>query len=310
MTGESSHPAQKPMAAEGGKLILPAFAKINLSLEVLGKRPDGYHEIMSVMQTVELHDELSFRPAKEIILRCNLPSLNDEDNLVFKAARLLARCADIRNGVEIELVKRIPVAGGLGGGSSDAACTLIVLNRLWHLDYPLEKLQDLSAELGSDVAFFLQGGAALAEGRGERLSPLPAFPTTWVVLLTPHISLPDKTRFLYSCLTPANHTDGSTTLALSLALREGQPIPSTLFRNTFEPILRKKYRLIEDLHSKLRLPGVEVIGLSGSGPTLYALCASKSVANTIYERLLNLPETTVFLTRTISREEIRAKMGH
>jgi len=177
-----------PSEAWKPDLVLRAPCKVNLTLEVLGKRPDGYYEIRTVMQAVDLCDELEFvrlaRP--RVTLSCDRPGLPiDEDNLVVRAARLLQDRCGARAGVAVRLRKRVPIGGGLGGGSSDAAVTLLALNDLWGLGLSLEELRPLAAELGSDVPFFLWGGRALCEGRGELVTPMDDGPPLHFVLVMP-----------------------------------------------------------------------------------------------------------------------------
>ena len=156
------------------KVVIETPAKVNLTLEVLGKRDDGYHEIASVMQAVSLFDTLTLSLAEDVQLIADVPELGTRDNLVYRAAELIKRVKRVDEGVEIRLNKGIPIAAGMGGGSSDAAATLLGLNLLWGLSLDTKELEGLAAQLGSDVPFFLSGGSALAEGRGERITPLPA----------------------------------------------------------------------------------------------------------------------------------------
>src|SRR5439155_13291328 len=161
-----------------------AYAKLNLGLEVTGRRDDGYHEIVSVMKLVDLYDTLAFAPSDgEITVECDNPVLAAEgrSNLVWRAARLLRETARVEKGAVIELRKRIPLASGLGGGSSDAAATLRGLSQLWGKALPKDQMRNLATVLGSDVPFFLEGGTALVEGRGDRVIPLPAPPPGWAV---------------------------------------------------------------------------------------------------------------------------------
>jgi 4-diphosphocytidyl-2-C-methyl-D-erythritol kinase len=169
-------------------LCVRAPAKVNLYLEVRGRRPDGYHDLCTVMQAVSLFDELAFQPRPDgvVTLSCAHPDLGDPDvNLVTRAARALQAHCGVRQGADVTLCKRIPVEGGLGGGSSDGAVTLLALNHLWGLDVPLHELAELAAGLGSDAAFFIRGGTALCEGRGERVTPLPCPRAMHYVLVTP-----------------------------------------------------------------------------------------------------------------------------
>ncbi|MFI5268953.1 MAG: 4-(cytidine 5'-diphospho)-2-C-methyl-D-erythritol kinase, partial [Chloroflexota bacterium] len=160
-----------------------ACAKINLTLEVTGKRPDGYHELISLMQTVSLADELSLEPAEDLSLDCDVPELAGDNNLVLRAARLLGR------GGRFVLRKRIPAAGGLGGGSSDAAVALRLLDAAYHLRLSPEHLMEAATHLGSDVPFFLHAGTVLVKGRGELVQPLPDLRERWLVLLNPGVPL-------------------------------------------------------------------------------------------------------------------------
>ncbi len=154
-------------------LVLKAYAKINLTLEVLGRREDGYHDIVSILQTIDLHDTLTLEPAQDMALECDQSELEGPDNLVLKAAALLREATGCHQGARLKLQKGIPLAAGLGGGSSDAAAALLGLSRLWGLGLSAEKLMPLAAKLGSDVPFFLYGGTAMAQGRGEIVRPLP-----------------------------------------------------------------------------------------------------------------------------------------
>jgi len=179
-----------------------AFAKINWDLRILGKRPDGFHELDSIMVTVSLHDRLTFSAADGIVMTCSDPLLpTDSTNLVVKAALLLAQAAGSSRGAAIHLEKNIPAGGGMGGGSSDAASTLLGLNRYWNLNWPSSKLQPLAAELGSDVAFFLYGGWKHCRGRGEIVKSMgesSTIPPIQLLLVVPplHVSTPLVYKYL------------------------------------------------------------------------------------------------------------------
>ena len=193
-------------------LTLRAYAKINLTLEVLFKRDDGYHEIASVLQAISLGDTLSFEAGKKLELQSDIQGLRPDDNLVLQAARLLSKSTGCNKGARIRLIKEIPVAAGLGSGATDAAATLTGLNQLWELNLSKHRLVELAANLGSDVSFFLYGGTALARGRGETITPLPPAPDLWTVLLRPDIEpVPDKTARLYSQLHTHHFTSGHFT---------------------------------------------------------------------------------------------------
>ncbi|MDO8691774.1 MAG: 4-(cytidine 5'-diphospho)-2-C-methyl-D-erythritol kinase, partial [Dehalococcoidia bacterium] len=213
-------------------LLCPA--KVNLTLEVLGRYPNGYHRISSVMQTVSLSDVLSISPADEISFDCDRPSLATPDNLVMRAASLIKETSGYAGGAHLRLEKRIPETAGLGGGSSDAAAALVGLNEAWDLSLPPAKLMEMASALGSDVPFFVLGGAAVAEGRGEQLTPLPGLDRLWLVLLHPPISLKEKTRTLYEALRHGNYTYGEHTAIVANAVRAGQKLTDEMLFNVFE----------------------------------------------------------------------------
>src|SRR5579885_1660078 len=203
--------------------FIRAYAKINLTLDVLGRRADGYHELVTVMQEIDLYDTLCLTTADDgkVQLLCSVPELNNTENLVVRAAELVRRQRGLEQGVRIELLKRIPVAAGLGGGSSDAAAVLLALQR--QLPLSPTDLLDLAAALGSDVPFFLTGGLALCEGRGERVQPLDAqLPPSmrWLLLLKPAISI--STAAVFRSLSASDYTDGSHSRAVCTALAEGR----------------------------------------------------------------------------------------
>ncbi|KKM66604.1 hypothetical protein LCGC14_1479540 [marine sediment metagenome] len=262
-----------------------ACAKVNLTLEVLGKRPDGYHQVASVMQTIELRDRLRFAPAGQISLTCNLASLETPDNLVLRAAALLQQHTGCEQGAEIHLEKAIPQAAGLGGGSSDAAVTLRGLNTLWGLDLGLEELRSLGASLGSDVPFFLQGGTALAEGRGELVKPLQPLPPVLFVLVVPQVEIPHKTAALYGHLSPAHYTGGEATQAVRRSLEEGRRPAGELLFNAFEAVAFGLFPQVEECRRAFLAAGAPWVRLAGSGPALYTFMTSAVKASTLVKRL-------------------------
>jgi 4-diphosphocytidyl-2-C-methyl-D-erythritol kinase len=262
-----------------------APAKINLTLEVLGKRPDGYHEIVSILQTIDLRDILTATSSSH--LRLTAPGLecDESDNLVLKAARLLQSTTGCSSGAEMLLEKRIPAAAGLGGGSSDAAAALVALNHLWELNLGSQALADLGARLGSDVPFFLCGAAALARGRGERLEPLPPRSGLWVVLTVPPVVIPHKTKALYAALTPADFSDGLASLALARRLLEGEALSFAALRNVFERPAFALYPLVASYREAMLAAGAPFVRLAGSGPALFCLHRSRQDAQDLVNRL-------------------------
>ena len=255
-------------------LTIETPAKANLTLEVLGKRDDGYHEITSVMQAISLFDRLTISVADDLSLKTDAPGLGTQDNLVYRAARLLKDRAGVSQGAEIHLCKSIPVAAGLGGGSSDAAAALLGLDRLWGLHLARDDLEELAAQLGSDVPFFLLGGTALAEGRGERVTPLPSPPTSWLVLAFQPNRLENKTAAAYGALTPTHHTDGEITSRLANLLRDGAALENSTLFNVFDGVASMLFSGIDQAWDTLQMVSGAPAHLSGAGPTLFCLVES------------------------------------
>ncbi|MBL7209490.1 MAG: 4-(cytidine 5'-diphospho)-2-C-methyl-D-erythritol kinase [Dehalococcoidia bacterium] len=263
-----------------------APAKINLVLEVLGKRDDGYHEIRSLVQTISLCDVLSFELARGISLQCTEPSLQSSDNLVIQAAELLKEVSGCEKGVKIGLEKRIPWGAGLGGGSSDAAAALLALNRLWEVELTTSDLVGLGAKLGSDVPFFIHGGTALVEGKGEKVTPLSASLPSWFVLLLPPLpEMPGKTQQLYGRLDDRRFTQGQFTgKAVQAWSRDRQVSPSLLF-NVFDQVAFDAFAGLEEYWKRFEEAGGVGIHLAGSGPALFAPVDSEAGAEELHGRL-------------------------
>lgn len=268
-------------------ITVPACAKINLTLEVLGKGADGYHQIITVFQEIDLRDTLTFEESPDLTLECDYPVLQSSDNLAFRAARLLQEETTSSKGALISIEKRIPIASGLGGGSSNAAATLRTLNQMWGLGLSTEQLLRLASRLGSDVAFFLHGGTALGEGRGERVTPLPAYPTSWIVLFRPPVDIPpDKTKRLYHSLNASHFSQGRSTREVVDMLNRGADITPSSLANTFEKVAFSAYRGLEGYWRRFRELGADNIHLAGSGPTLFTLAHDKNRGGAIHRDLL------------------------
>jgi 4-diphosphocytidyl-2-C-methyl-D-erythritol kinase len=270
-------------------LEIPAYAKINLGLEVAGKRPDGYHNLVSVMQLVDLHDTLTFSTADGIALFSDDPAMlaEGDNNLVLRAAHLLRQTSGTDKGAHITLDKRIPSAAGLGGGSSDAAATLLGLSRLWGLDLSRDELSRLGSTLGSDVPFFFAGPTALVEGRGEQVMPLAPLPLFLAVLVSHPYHIPGKTRQLYASLAPGDLGDGSRTREVLAAVQRGGDICSVPLFNSFERAAFQVFPGLERVRGQMLAAGAPNVRLSGSGPTLYTLYphSAASKAQRLYNSL-------------------------
>ena len=263
---------------------LRAYAKVNLVLEVLRRRPDGYHEIASILQNIALYDILHLERSSTLQLTCSEESLDREDNLVWQAATRLREFAGVSHGARIHLEKRIPAPMGLGGGSSDAAATLAGLVRLWGLQMPLPELSHIAAGLGSDVPFFLVGGTARADGRGDRVTVLPSVPRRWVLLLYPDINLEGKTGRLYRSLPPDTYSDGAACRMATQAIQQGC-FPSQPLYNTFDAVASHVYPGFDDARRALHLAGASEVHLCGSGPGLYSLVDSQTKGERVRKHL-------------------------
>jgi 4-diphosphocytidyl-2-C-methyl-D-erythritol kinase len=265
-------------------LTVYAPAKINLILEVLGKNND-YHQISSIVQSIDLCDVLNFQLEEEIRFECIEPSLK-RDNLVTQAAALLKESTKYSLGARIELRKHIPWGVGLGGGSSDAAATLIALNELWRLGLPLSELVHLSSKLGSDVPFFVHKGTALVEGKGEKVTPLPALPSTSFVLLVPPLpKMSSKTNQMYNHLRVADFTEGQFVEQALKSLRQGKTIQYDLMFNVFERISLDLFPKLDNYRKILKEEGAPRICLAGSGPCLFTFFSEAKEAGELFSRL-------------------------
>ena len=270
-------------------LTISAPAKINLTLEVLGKRPDGFHEIRSVIQPLKLCDNLTFEKNQDVSAICDMPGWSVGKSLVGRAIDLMWTVSDRSQGVRIKLEKHIPLMSGLGGDSSDAAAVLEGLNDFWGLDLLPEKMLEMAAQLGSDVFFFLGGSTAIVEGRGETVSLLPPLSRKWVVLIMPEIPAESgKTAAMYSKLTPENFTDGSITQKLVDVLVADGNINSLLFFNVFEAITFEESDLRRDYLDTIIKMGASHVHLCGSGPTLFTMFEDQTAAEDFYTRCKQL----------------------
>jgi 4-diphosphocytidyl-2-C-methyl-D-erythritol kinase len=283
-----------------------AYAKINMSLEILGKRPDGFHELVSVSQTISLADHVTVWPAHGLHLTTQPPVIDDHDNLVWRAAEALALATGRPATGNVLLTKQIPLAAGLGGGSSDAATTLRLLDRLWGTQLDDARLADICATLGSDVSLFLDGGTSLMRGRGEQVESLPALQPFWLVLVCPGGAPPDKTRALYRALSPDEWSDGAATMRLADHLRAGNTIATLPLVNAFDGPADRVYTGFPSLRRRL----TDLIGapvhLTGAGPTLFALYASAEAARTAARAVVRAGITAHFARSIARRPTIRA----
>ncbi len=255
------------------RIQLPAYAKINLGLRVLDKRPDGFHEIETFFLQIDLADQLFFQPLQEAEIRfsCNWPELSEpENNLCIKACRLLEKVAGKDFGLDLYLEKNIPFAAGLGGGSSDAAVTLLVVNSLFNINLPREELAKLAIQLGSDVAFFLHGGLAYATGRGEILTPLDYLPDLWILLVKPEVSV--STKWAYDNLKfGLTNSKKNTTFASLKNSLSGSDKLREVCQNDMEEAVFDRHPELAAIKSRLLDAGAFPVSMTGSGSAIFGI---------------------------------------
>ena len=278
-----------------------SYAKINLTLDVLGKRADGYHELATIMQMVDMYDTLCLTrlDEDEVQIVSTQAELNNSTNLAVRAAQTIRKHFSLKQGVHIELQKRIPMAAGLGGGSSNAAAVLLALRAWWHLPLSAEDLLALAASLGSDVPFFLTKGLTLCRGRGEILTPIHAYwPASlrWLLLVKPAISV--STADVFRHLPVSDYTDGVHTQAVyTVLLAKGTPVREDM-HNGLERGVLERYPEVAQAREALLSAGATFVRLSGSGPTLFAPFAELAHAEQV-RRHLHEQGYEVYLTRAI-----------
>lgn len=261
-------------------------AKINLGLEILGKREDGYHEIRTVMAAIDLSDTLRItqRPSSDGIRVSGVPDVRTEDNIIARAADVYAEATGIRFGLDIEVQKRIPSPGGLGGASANAAGTLLALDAMFETELPATTLQSLASRLGSDVPFFLVAPCALASGTGTDLQPLPPVDAA-VVIVTPPIGIAAKTAALYGALRPGDFSDGAMAETVAQSVMRGEmPTPDVL-RNAFTRSLYELDPSLAEVAVTMKRAGAPSVALTGAGPGHYALLESIEEARALADEL-------------------------
>lgn len=278
---------------------LKAYAKINLGLDVVRKREDGYHEVRMIMQTIGLYDKLSITSTNSSTIRVNtnlhyLPT--DENNLVYKAAALIKNECQLKQGVYINLEKKIPVAAGMAGGSSDAATTLYGMNRLFNLNLSKEDLMRLALKLGADVPYCIMRGTALSEGIGEILTPLPPFPACHVLIVKPALSV--STKYVYDNLVLDSGTKHPDIDGIVHHIEQNDLYGATkLFGNVLETVTEKEYPIITSIKENMLEQGAICSLMSGSGPTVFGIFDNiKTAEKAFYEFKISAISKQVYLT--------------
>ena len=280
-------------------ITLPAYAKLNLTLDILRRRPDGYHDMRMVMQSVSLHDDVRVTLAEGggIVCRCgDIPG--DESNLAVRAARaFFERSGTEPRALAIDIEKRIPARAGMAGGSADAAAVLRALREILRPEMPGEELERIGEAVGSDVPYCVRGGTALAEGRGERLTALRGAPSFYAVLCKPDFDIP--TPALFARVRVPELRERPDTEGMLEALRRGDAEGVALrVGNVFETVLPPEYEEVFRIKERFRALHAEASAMTGSGPTVFGLYRDAAAAETAYEALKGTYEQT-FLTRFV-----------
>lgn len=279
--------------------VAKAAAKINLAIDVLSKRPDGFHEVAMIMQTVALYDTISLRPntSGEIEIISDSKYIpTDKNNIVYKTAEYLKLKYNVKKGALIEIQKMIPIAAGLAGGSADAAATIKLLNKAWDLKLSRNQMLEAGKKIGSDVPFCIQGGTALAEGLGERLTPLKSLPECFILLAKPPVSI--STKEVYEGIDLADIKKRPDIKEMILGIEEGNIIKiANKLCNVLENVTIKKCPIIEEL--KIRLIEFGAIGsmMSGSGPTVFGIFKDQASAYNAYDHIKTMVNE-IFVVKT------------
>lgn len=259
---------------------IKAYAKINLGLDVIRRREDGYHEVRMIMQNIGLYDELTINKKGEagieiLVDSCELPT--DEDNLIYKAAKLLFDRFDIREGVTVNLRKNIPIAAGLAGGSTDAAATLIGINEIFDLKLSKEELMELSVKIGADVPYCILGGTAIAEGIGEILTPIMSCPNCFVLIAKPPVGVSTPHVYKSLKLDEIVHPDIDAIIS-GIENKDIRTVADNL-GNVLESVTIKEHPEIADIKNMMTDNGAMASLMSGSGPTVFGLFDNEVDAN-------------------------------
>jgi len=280
-----------------------AYAKINLGLNVLGKRFDGYHDVDMIMQTISLADEVELTKAESFLLTTDDAELVcDESNLAWKAANLMGKLVNRKPNVHIHIKKRIFVAAGLAGGSSDGAAVLRGLNKLWKTGFSARKLETIAAQLGSDVPFCISGGTTRATGRGEILKALPDMPLMWLVLAKPK-NIAVSTSWVYKNLGEnVEKIPLIDNLEKAIKIQDGNSVLQNL-GNVLESVTIPAYPSIGEIKDTMLKAGALAALMSGSGPTVFGIAADKNTAEEIASILQVNREMQIAVARTIQRSE-------
>ncbi|MBM25730.1 MAG: 4-(cytidine 5'-diphospho)-2-C-methyl-D-erythritol kinase [Chloroflexi bacterium] len=284
-------------------MIKKSYAKINLILEILGKLDNGFHEISSVVQTIDLYDTIIFKQSNHISLKCNIKALENENNLIIKTIKLLKKKYNYPGGISITLNKKIPMSSGLGGGSSNAATTILTLQELWKLPISKKELLNIALEIGSDVPYFIHGGTALIKGRGEKIVKLPPVtPDLKILICLPKTYIHNKTKSMYKSISKTFFTKEQYTKKLVQQIKLKMPINSAMCHNVFENILQstnpKTFKQFEFIQSSID----KNIHLTGAGMAMFLINTNDTYLYEIQKKINDSTNLVSLITRTIEDE--------
>lgn len=278
---------------------IKAYAKINLSLDIVGKRKDGYHLLEMIMQTIDVYDEITVeKQEKDIKIRCNKTYVpTDERNLAYKAAKLFIEKYKINSGVDIFIKKNIPVCAGLAGGSTDGAGVLKLMNRLFEINASDEELMEIGLQLGADVPYCIKGGTCLCEGIGEKVTELPRFKDKIVVLVKPPFGVSTKTVYQEFNIEKSKIHPNTDKLIEAMANDDLNFVAKNM-KNLLENVTLKKHKVLIGIKEEFRYQGAVGTMMSGSGPTIFALFEDMQKAQKSFEKMKQKYQD-VYITRTI-----------
>ncbi len=288
------------------ELKIPSFAKINWFLNISGKRPDGFHEICTVFQTVSLFDNLTFSENAELLLTCDDERIPvDENNLIIKAAKFLREKFNVKTGAKIHLEKNIPSPGGLAGGSSNAAVALVGLVTIWELEIEFDELEKIAAKIGSDVPFFLRGGTALGSGRGTEIESLPNLEEKFLLIITPDVNVSTVTA--YKKLNASDLTTNDNVSILQVCRRKAAEVDlrRTALTNDFENVIFSAEPEIQKVRNELLKNGAIQALMSGSGASVFGIFDKEQTRQNAVEKLAKYKNWRKFAVATVSSDEYR-----
>lgn len=281
-------------------MLLRAYAKVNIGLDVVGKREDGYHILRMIMQTVDIYDEIELEKLEEneIKIKCNLPYIpTDSRNLVYKAAELFKNKYNIKTGVLIDVKKNIPVAAGMAGGSTDAAAILKGLNKLFNVGASNQELMELGVKIGADVPYCIDGGTALCEGIGEEITKLPDFNNVILVVVKPPFGVSTKAVYNNLDLSKIRRHVGINNIIKGMERRDLKLVCYNM-KNVLENVTIKQYPVIKAIKNDMIVLGAQGALMSGSGPTVFGIFDNMLSAQKCFE-FMKKRYNDVFITRTI-----------